>query len=72
MAVKKTKELREMSDAELAKLKADLSKRQMEIRFKAKIEAPENVMERREVRKAIAKINTILRERELGISQVRK
>lgn len=63
MSNKKVRELRELSDKELNRMKEDLNKRVMEIRFKAKIEAPSNIMETREIKRQIARINTLLTER---------
>jgi len=65
MPYKKIKELRELNNDELIKLKNDLSKELLLKKFKLKIERPQNLMERRFIRKTIARINTILREREL-------
>lgn len=65
MATKKTKELRELSNEELIKMRDDLSKKLLNIRFQSRIERPKNPMEKRETRKTIARINTILREREI-------
>ncbi len=64
MGNKKTKELRELKPEELKKQKEDIQKKMMEIRFKAGIEKPSNPCERRELRKTVAKINTILSEYE--------
>lgn len=65
MAGKKTRELREFTGKELIRLKSDLMTQQMQLRFKAKIEKPTNPMEKRELRRTIAKINTLLREEQI-------
>ncbi len=65
MAGKKLKELRDQADKELLRLRSDAQNRMMTIRFKSKIERPTNIMEMRELRRQVARINTILREREL-------
>ena len=59
------KELRELSDAELNKMIVDNKSEMMKIRFKSKIEKLDNPMMTRNLRKKIAKILTILKEREL-------
>ncbi len=62
MANKKTRELRELKPDELIKQKEDIMKRMLDIRFKAGIEKPTNPCEKRELRKTIAKINTLLHD----------
>ena len=57
------KELRELSDAELAKMIVDNKSEMMKIRFKGKVEKLDNPMMTRNLRKKIARINTILKER---------
>lgn len=61
----KVKELRELSTEELVKMRADIQNNLRAIRFKAKIERPTNPLEKRNLKKKIAVINTLLREKEL-------
>lgn len=64
MASRKVRDLRELNEKELIRQKKDLLDRMMEIRFKAKIESPSNPMEQRELKKQIARINTLLTEKQ--------
>ncbi|MCG8571488.1 MAG: 50S ribosomal protein L29 [Spirochaetes bacterium] len=61
----KTKELREKSNAELIKDKSKLVKDLNEMRFKKVISVLENPLKMRTIRREIARINTILYEREI-------
>ena len=65
MVKKKLQELREQNDQELTKVKADIQSKMRTIRFQTKIERPTNPLEKKNLRKKVAVINTILREREL-------
>ena len=65
MAGKKMKELRELNKEELISQRAEILKKQMEIRFKAKIEKPKNPCEMRELRRTLARVNTLIREIEI-------
>ncbi len=65
MVKKKLKELRELTVEELLKMRSDTQVAMRSIRFKSKIEKPSNPMEKRNLTKKVAVINTILREREL-------
>ncbi len=65
MIKKKLKELRELSNEELVKMIKDTEAAMRLIRFKAKIEKPANPMEKRNLQKKVAVINTLLKEREL-------
>jgi len=60
----KTKELKEKSTAELKKLLLDNAEKRRELNFKIANKQLKNVREVRNVRKNIAKIKTILKERE--------
>ncbi len=60
------KELRALTTAELIKMKEDILNNIRSINFKMKIEKPKNVMEKRNLRKKVAVINTIIREREIS------
>lgn len=63
------KELRQMTDAELAK-KLDESKDELfKLRFQMVTGQLENPMRIREVRRSIARLKTVQRERELGINR---
>jgi large subunit ribosomal protein L29 len=55
---------RDMTDDELRKELADLRRLRMNLRFKRVTDVVENPAEFRKVRRAIARIQTILRERE--------
>ena len=61
------KELREKLDSELAFDASELSKRLFELRFKSSAEGLANPSSIGEIRREIATIKTILRERELGV-----
>jgi ribosomal protein L29 len=65
MVKKKLKELRELTNEELLKMRSDTQAAMRTIRFRTKIEKPSNPMEKRNLTKKVAVINTILREREL-------
>ncbi len=64
----KVKEIREMSEAELEQKLAALKDELFNLRFRSVTGQLDNPMRIREVRKAIARIKTVLRERELHIS----
>jgi large subunit ribosomal protein L29 len=62
---------REATDAELEELRAQVTESLQNLRFRTasgQIDDPKRI---RKYRKAIARINTILNERELGINQDR-
>lgn len=65
MTKNKIKELRELSLQDLTKMRGDIEGNLRTIRFKSKIERPANPMEKRNLKKKIAVINTIIREMEL-------
>ncbi|MFN3660276.1 MAG: 50S ribosomal protein L29 [Brevinematales bacterium] len=65
MATKKVRELRQLKKDELLKLRSDLQQKLLQIRFRSRIERPANPMEKRNIRREIAVINTLLREMEL-------
>ncbi|NPV39311.1 LSU ribosomal protein L29p [Brevinematales bacterium NS] len=65
MATKKVRELRQLKKEELLKLRSDLQQKLLQIRFRSRIEKPANPMEKRNIRREIAVINTLLREMEL-------
>ena len=59
-------EIRELSDADLRARLGELEEEQFRLKFRSATEALENPMRLRSVRKDIARVKTILRERELG------
>lgn len=63
----KAKELREMSNEELHRQLDELKEELFNLRFQLTVGQLDNPMRVRQVRKDIARIKTILRERELGI-----
>ncbi len=65
----KIKELRSLSEAELLSMKKELQEKVMDVRFRSKFEAPKNVMEIRNMKRTIARINTLVRESELKEQQ---
>ncbi|NLW17353.1 MAG: 50S ribosomal protein L29 [Firmicutes bacterium] len=64
----KVKEIRQMSEAELEQRLATLKDELFNLRFRSVTGQLDNPMRIREVRKAIARIKTVQRERELHIS----
>lgn len=63
----KVKDLREMTDAELDKKLADSKDELFRLRFQMATGQLDNPMRLKEVRRGIARVKTIIRERELGI-----
>lgn len=63
----KAKELRELSDAELHKKLAESKEELFRLRFQLATGQLDNPMKIREVRRRIARLQTVLTERELGI-----
>ncbi|RQD77435.1 MAG: 50S ribosomal protein L29 [Candidatus Syntrophonatronum acetioxidans] len=64
----KAKEIRELSDAELQAKVGELKEELFNLRFQMVTGQLENPMRIRQVRKDIARVKTIIRERELNIS----
>lgn len=65
----KVKDIRDLTDAELSK-KLDESKDELfKLRFQMATGQLDNPMKLQEVRRKIARVKTIIRERELGIQQ---
>lgn len=62
-------EIRALTDQELNKQIDDLKEELFNLRFRSAVGQLENPMRIRAVRKSIARIKTILRERELDIRQ---
>lgn len=63
----KPEEIRNLSTEELGRKLADLKAELFNLRFQAATGQIENPMRLRAIRKDIARIKTIMRERELGI-----
>ena len=61
----KTKEIRQMSDQDLANTLKDLKTELFNLRFQLATGQLENPMRIREVKKSIAQIKTIIREEEI-------
>ncbi|AEV70335.1 50S ribosomal protein L29 [Acetivibrio clariflavus] len=61
----KAKELREKTDAELQKELGELKSELFKLRFQHATNQLENPMRLKDVKKSIARIKTIMREREL-------
>lgn len=64
----KAKEVREMTPAELVSQHRELSEELMNLRFQLSMKELNNPARIKQVRKDIARINTIMHERELGIN----
>lgn len=62
----KVKEIRDMSDAELQKRIGELKEELFNLRFQMATGQLENHMRIRDVKKSIARVKTIIRERELS------
>jgi len=65
----KVKELREFTDAELAKKLNDSKDELFRLRFQMATGQLDNPMKLKETRRKIARLKTIMRERELGIQR---
>lgn len=65
----KAKTLRELSSDELQRKLAELKEELFNLRFQAATGQLDNPMRLREVRRDIARVKTILRERELGLKR---
>ncbi|HHW44552.1 50S ribosomal protein L29 [Desulfofundulus thermobenzoicus] len=63
----KAKDLREMTDEELSKKLIDTKDELFKLRFQLATNQLDNPMKIKEVRRNIARLKTIIRERELGI-----
>lgn len=64
----KVKEIRGLSEVELEQKLVDLKDELFNLRFRSVTGQLDNPMRIKEVRKSIARIKTVLRERELNIS----
>ena len=65
----KAKELREMTDEELKKKIDDSKDELFKLRFRLATGQLDNPMRIKEVRRSIARVKTVQRQRELGIRQ---
>ena len=65
----KVKELKELTDAELNKKLDDSKDELFKLRFQMATGQLDNPMKLKEVRRKIARVKTIIRERELGIKR---
>lgn len=69
MRLMKSKELRELSDEELAKKLDDSKDELFKLRFQLATNQLDNPMKIKEARRNIARLKTIMRERELGLKR---
>lgn len=69
MSSLKTKDIRELSDAELNKKLGDSKDELFKLRFQMATGQLDNPMKLQEVRRGIARVKTVIRERELGIQR---
>ena len=65
----KIKNIRDFADAELNQKLAELKIELFNLRFQHATNQLDNPMRMKEVKKTIAKIKTVLKERELGINE---
>ncbi len=63
----KTSELRELSDGELASRESELKDQLFKLKFKHELGQLENAMKLKSIKKEIAVIRTILREKSKGM-----
>ncbi|RKZ31567.1 50S ribosomal protein L29 [bacterium] len=70
MSTTKTWQLREMSRDELAQRKHELEEEHFNLRMQVAISTLKNPRRLREIRKEIARINTILHEDDTGIRKI--
>ncbi len=68
----KAEELRKLSIEELRKKADELKMELLKLRFKKQISGLENPMQIRKLRRDIARVLTVIREKELGIEEQRK
>ena len=69
MSLLKTKDIRELSDNELHKKLDDSKDELFKLRFQMATGQLDNPMKLQEVRRGIARVKTVIRERELGIQR---
>lgn len=66
MADSKKKNVKELSYAEMVARRDELKQKYMELRFKMVISHVDNPMQKREMRKEIARLNTFIRQKEIA------
>jgi len=59
-------EIRELSEADITARIAELEEERFRLRFRSATETLENPLRLRDIRRDIARLKTVLRERELG------
>ena len=69
---KKKEDFKDLTKSQLETLKEDLLKEQRTMRFDMVVSTVENPAKITEVRRDIARVNTILREMDLGIREEKK
>ena len=69
MSSLKTKDIRELSDSELHKKLDDSKDELFKLRFQMATGQLDNPMKLQDVRRGIARVKTVIRERELGIQR---
>lgn len=69
MSSLKTKDIRDLSDVELSKKLDDTKDELFKLRFQMATGQLDNPMKLQEVRRGIARVKTVMRERELGIQR---
>lgn len=65
----KTKDIRELTDSELYKKLNDSKDELFKLRFQMATGQLDNPMKLQEIRRSIARVKTVIRERELGIQR---
>ena len=63
----KIREMRELTRAELEQRRGDLQEEQFNLRMRRSLKELDNPLRLRELKREIARINTVLREDELGL-----
>lgn len=66
----KLQQLREMTREELQQKKNDLLDEQFNLNMRRSLKALDNPLRLRQIRREIAKVNTVLREDEIGIRKL--
>lgn len=66
MADSKKKNARDLTYAELVAQRAELKQKYMDVRFQSVLGHVDNPMERRTLRRQIARLNTFIREKEIA------
>jgi large subunit ribosomal protein L29 len=63
MAMMKPERLRELTDEELVHQKSDLEQDLFNLRIRKSLQPPDNPLQLRNLRRQLARINTVMRER---------